>query len=72
MADPGTAAEALEMYQAYVAAEKAILGGQSYAIAGRSLTRADLKSVREGRGYWLTTYKTLNRSGRALKGITPC
>ncbi len=40
------------MYDAYVAAEQAVLRGQSYAINGRSLTRADLGHIRAGRREW--------------------
>lgn len=43
---------ATEMVALYITAEKAVLNGQSYTINGRSLTRANLKEIREGREYW--------------------
>lgn len=36
----------------WLAAEEAIATGQSYQIGTRSLTRADLESVREEMEYW--------------------
>lgn len=36
----------------WVAAEEAIATGQSYKIGSRSLTRADLKAVRDEMEYW--------------------
>ena len=41
-----------EMYDAYVAAEQAVLTGQEYEIAGRRLKRADLAEIRAGREDW--------------------
>ena len=52
MANPSDSTHTQEMYDAYVAAEKAILSGQSYTIGGRQLTRANLKEVQDGRAYW--------------------
>ena len=43
---------ATDMVALYVAAEKAVLQGQSYTIAGRSLTRANLIDIRNGRKEW--------------------
>lgn len=37
---------------AYIAAETAVLGGQSYKIGERELRRADLGTIREGIVYW--------------------
>lgn len=72
MATAGSAEEALEMYELYVAAEKAILSGQSYSIAGRALSRADLAKVRDGRDEWWAIYVQRNRgTGRRIKGVTP-
>lgn len=36
----------------YYEAEAKVLGGQSYTIGGRSLTRANLKEIRDGIAYW--------------------
>jgi hypothetical protein len=44
--------QATEMRDAYIAAETAILLGQSFELAGRKLTRADLEQVRAGRREW--------------------
>ncbi len=36
----------------YYEAEAKVLGGQAYTIGGRSLTRANLKEIRDGISYW--------------------
>lgn len=43
---------ATDMLAAYIAAETAILGGQSYSINGHSYTYADLEKVQKGREDW--------------------
>ena len=43
---------ATDMVSAYIAAEQAVLNGQSYSINGRSMTRADLPEIRAGRKEW--------------------
>lgn len=43
---------ATDMRDAYLAAEKAILGGQIYRWGDRQLTRADLAQVIAGRKEW--------------------
>ncbi|WP_458068644.1 hypothetical protein [Rhodanobacter sp. BL-MT-08] len=43
---------ATDMLASYLAAETAILGGQSYKWGDRQLTRADLKMVQDGRREW--------------------
>lgn len=40
------------MRDLYIAAETAVLSGQSFEVAGRRLTRADLAEIREGRKEW--------------------
>lgn len=40
------------MRDLYIAAEAAVLRGQSYQIAGRALTMADLSEIRDGRREW--------------------
>jgi hypothetical protein len=47
-----TLAQAQEQLEKYIAAESAILTGQSYEIAGRKLTRADLTAVQIGIKSW--------------------
>lgn len=44
--------QAREMRDLYVAAERAVLLGQSYTIGGQSLTRANLAEIRKGRAEW--------------------
>jgi len=48
--------------QEYLDAETAVLSGQSYTIKDRSLTRADLKDIREGIVYWNDIVRSLNAS----------
>jgi hypothetical protein len=43
---------ATTMRDAYIAAETAILAGQSIEFQGRKLTRADLVEIRAGRQEW--------------------
>ncbi len=44
--------QAQAMLAAYIAAELAVLKNQAYEIAGRRLTRANLKEITDGRRYW--------------------
>lgn len=52
--------------QEYLDAETAVLTGQSYSIAGRSLTRANLSEIRAGIDTWDSRVKSLalKASGR--------
>jgi hypothetical protein len=43
---------ATEMRDAYIAAELAVLKGQSFTIGGRTLTRSNLAEIRTGRQEW--------------------
>jgi hypothetical protein len=43
---------ATTMRDLYIAAETAVLLGQSFELAGRKLTRADLAEIRKGRLEW--------------------
>ncbi|MDY6797670.1 MAG: hypothetical protein SVX28_02805 [Pseudomonadota bacterium] len=43
---------ASEMLAKYLAAEAAVLQGQSIQFEGRQVTRADLDNIREGRKEW--------------------
>ena len=47
----------------YLDAESKVLQGQSYAIAGRSLTRANLSEIREGIEFWSNKVATLQAAG---------
>lgn len=62
MADVGiTFAIAVARVDMYLAAETAVLGGQSHRFAdGRELTRADLREIREGLAYWSGHVDRLN------------
>lgn len=56
-------AKAQEHLDAYLAAEIKVLAGQSYEIAGRKLTRADLAEIRAGIDTW--NERLANLSSRA-------
>lgn len=43
---------ATDMYQAYLAAEKALLAGRAYTWGDRTLTLSDLDQVQAGRREW--------------------
>lgn len=61
-----TLAQAEAQLNAYLAAETAVLAGQSYEIAGRSLRRADLDMIQKGIATWNQRVQTLSSaaSGR--------
>jgi len=66
---PGiTLAVAQARLDAYLAAEAAVLGGQSYEIAGRRLHRADLSDITAGINIWNQRVQQLSRraGGRAV------
>lgn len=56
----------------YLAAELAVLGGQSYTIMGsRSMTRANLAEIREGIRFWRSEVQELEaRQTRIPRSIT--
>jgi hypothetical protein len=69
---PGiTLAQAQAKLTEYMDAESAILTGQSYSIAGRSLTRADLKAVQDGIERYQKMVNRLSRGGIKIRGGTP-
>ena len=55
-----TLAQAQTQLNAYLAAETAVLTGQSYEIAGRKLSRADLSSIQSGITLWNSRVATLS------------
>jgi hypothetical protein len=57
-----TLAQAEAQLAAYLAAETAVLAGQSYTIGGRSLTRADLEAIQAGITLWNNRCLTLGAS----------
>lgn len=59
-----TLAQAQAQLDAYLAAEIAVLGGQSYEIAGRKLTRADLNAIQQGISIWNGRVVTLSNQAR--------
>ncbi len=59
-----TLAQAQAQLAAYMAAEIAVLGGQSYEIANRKLTRADLGQIQSGVRVWNDRVATLSAQAR--------
>ena len=55
-----TLAQAQAQLDAYLAAEAAVLSNQSYEIAGRKLTRADLGTIQQGIEIWNARVITLS------------
>ncbi len=68
-----TLAQAEARLDEYLAAESAVLGGQSYQIGSRQLTRADLKDIRDGIAYWENKVQRLSQTsgGPRVRGIEP-
>ena len=67
-----TLAQAQAQLDAYLAAETAVLLGQSYEIAGRSLKRADLNNIQAGITLWNERVKELSaRSAGVRRAIVP-
>lgn len=54
-----TLAQAETQLSAYLAAETAVLSGQAYEIAGRSLKRADLEFIQNGISIWNARVQSL-------------
>lgn len=69
-----TLAQAQAQLDAYLAAETKVLSGQSYEIAGRKMTRADLADIRAGVEIWNQRVTTLSQAasgrGRAYTMVT--
>lgn len=65
-----TLAQATAQLTAWLNASTAVASGQAYSIAGRSLTRADAKEIRENITFWEAKVQKLTRGGHALKGVT--
>lgn len=55
----------------YRAALSAVLLGQSYSIAGRTVTKANLAEIERGVRGWDATVKRLNRGGMKVRYVTP-
>ena len=59
-----TQAQIQEMIDSYIKAEQAVLKGKAYTINGRSLTRANLPEIREGRQEWERRLQAAKSGGR--------
>lgn len=69
-----TLAQAEAQLALYLAAEEAVLAKQSYSIAGRSLTMADLASIQAGIKIWndrATALGTTAEGRGRLRTIVP-
>ena len=66
-----TLAQAEAKLALWLAAEEKVATGQSYSIAGRSLTRANLGEIRETIDYWDSKVQRLTRGGIRVTGMTP-
>ena len=64
-----TLSQAQTQLDAYMAAETAVLSGQSYSIGGRSLSRADLGRIQEGIRIWNQRVLRLTRGGLRYRTV---
>ncbi|MBF0308119.1 MAG: hypothetical protein HQL56_01135 [Magnetococcales bacterium] len=55
----------------WLAADLAVAKNQAYQIAGRTITRADAKEIRENIDYWQNQLSRARRSGIRIRSITP-
>lgn len=65
-----TLEEALQHYEAWKSAELALATGQSYSIAGRTLTRVNLGDVKSQMAFWAKKIRELEavQMGRKVPG----
>ena len=54
------------MLDTYIAAEVAVLSGQSFRIGERQMARADLAEIRAGRREWEARVRTEANSGNRM------
>lgn len=67
---PGiTLAQAETKLAEWLAADSAVASGQSYTIAGRSLTRAHASEIRSGIIFWDAQVKKLTRGGIRVRTV---
>lgn len=66
-----TLAQATSKLAEWMAADTAVATGQSYSIAGRTLTRANADEIRQNITYWNSMAKSLDRGGIRVRGVTP-
>lgn len=64
-----TLAQAEAQLTAWLSASTAVASGQAYSIAGRSLTRADAKEIRENIKFWNDMVKNISGSASGTGGI---
>lgn len=62
-----TLQQAENQLAAYLAAETAVLSGQSYSIGGRSLTRANLSDIRDGIESWNNRVQQLSQAAQGMR-----
>jgi hypothetical protein len=67
-----TLTQAQAHLDAWMAADLAVATGQSYSIAGRSLTRANAAEINKNIEKWEAKVKSLTRGGIRIVGATPC
>ncbi len=65
-----TLAQAQAKLTLWLEADDAVANSQEYSIAGRKLTRADARMIRENIDYWEKKVLRLGRGGIQIKGIT--
>lgn len=68
-----TQAQADAQLTLWLAADAAVASGQSYAMGGRSLTRANAAEIRQNIEFWDRKARQLStgRVGPTLRGVTP-
>lgn len=66
-----TLAQAEAKLATWMAADDAVAQGQSYSIAGRSLTRADAGIIDTKIKFWDEKVQKLTRGGISVRGMTP-
>lgn len=66
-----TLAQAESKLAEWMAADTAVASGQSYSIAGRSLTRANADEISKNIDKWDARVKSLSRGGIRVRGATP-
>ena len=66
-----TSSHAEAQLSSYLAAETAVLSGQSYELNGRRVTRANLADIQAGIKIWNQRSQSLSRGGLLVKGATP-
>jgi hypothetical protein len=66
-----TLAQAEAKLALWMEADDKVAKGQSYSIAGRSLSRADAKLIQENIKFWNDQVKKLTEGGMNVTAVTP-